>query len=93
MHAGAPHAVADDEVILAIIDDRRTGAVATGLTFFRSVPGVPKPLSDRKRAAWRMPSSPTRDVNPECRQAGVSESESRPTGSKTGLIYSGKVPK
>ena len=40
-----------------------------------------------------MPSSPTRLQNPECRQAGGSESESRPTGSEIGLIYSGKVPK
>jgi hypothetical protein len=36
---------------------------------------------------------PNQSVNPECRQAGGSESESRPTGSEIGLIYSGKSPK
>ena len=30
------------------------------LSSFRAVPGIPKPFTDRKRAFWLMPSSPTR---------------------------------
>ena len=57
------------------------GAATFSLVFlssFRAVPGIPKPFTDRKRAFWLMPSSPTRYKNPRCRRAGATESESRP---------------
>ena len=68
-----------------------TGATA-GLAFFRAVPGVPKPLSDRKRAVWRMPSSPTR-IEPRVPASRSLGKRMPPDRVQIGLIYSGKVPK
>ena len=56
MHAGAAHAVADREMVLTLVvdrrDDRDLGNLAC-LSFGRCL-GSPKPFSDRKRAFWRI---------------------------------------
>ena len=56
MHAGAAHALADGEMVVTIVSSTglTTLTLATFVSFFRAVLGTSKPLSDRKRAFWRI---------------------------------------
>ena len=83
MHAGATHAVANGEMIIAILGRRRLRPLQRGALLFRAVPELQSPSRDRKRAFWRhcrppQPSDPTRVP-----ASGVTASECRPTSPRT----------
>jgi hypothetical protein len=90
MHARTAYAVADDEVIFAIIENRRRG---DGFCFLSVGTWSSQALVRSQEGCLAHAVLPNQNVNPDYRRAGVSESESRPIRSKAGLIYSGKVPK
>src|SRR5579862_240775 len=76
--AGATHAVADREMIVALVRRRRRD-FEFGFSCFRSGGAwSPQALHRSQEGILCHASSPTRDMNPRCRRTGAAECECRP---------------